>query len=120
MLAWPMLGLVAYLLVLQGLIGNYAQAASVMGDATGGSVICTHLGVVDNSEPGAPDPLKHDCCAIACQSAGGKVMGNGAAAPVLARNFTEIRVSLDMRGAAACPTTWTAQVPDARAPPAFS
>jgi hypothetical protein len=60
---------IAYALLLQGLIGTYAQAAMAAAEAGPAMVICSHAGAADTGGGHPLEDLAHDCCAAACQAA---------------------------------------------------
>lgn len=110
----------AYLLVLQGLIAGYAQSA-MAADANGPAfVICSPLGTADVEEGHPLADLGRECCSTLCQSAcavGPGVPGNGG--PVLHAPATCGMPAILSAGAPAHPADHGLS-PDARAPPFIS
>lgn len=112
--------LIAYVLMLQGLVSAYAQTAMAASVNDPAFVICSPLGTADEHPDHPLKDLARDCCSTLCQVAASLgpslIPDEPAAFPLPARpSETHGRASYTE-----APPPDPARLPDARAPPFFS
>ena len=119
-MGWVTAGLVAYFMLVQGLLTAYAKGVMAADPLDPGFIICSPLETADRSAGHPLEDLVVDCCSSICQAACaiGPVAASSAeampAAPVL-RPHAWFR-----HAAPRAPPSEIGLASDARAPPAFS
>lgn len=119
-LAYLVIGLLAYLLLLQGLVSAHARSAMAADDSRQGFVICAPSGA-DNSQVQHPlSDLAHECCSSLCQLACSVGPADLPADEIATPSRVELDLDPQLHVARANITGISGLASDARAPPSFS